>query len=48
LTYDTVVSSRVVRLAEATPEQLRELLEDAWRRVAPERMIAAYEKDAGR
>lgn len=32
-------------LAEADPAQVRELLEDAWRRRAPKRVAAAY--DAG-
>lgn len=36
----------LVRLAAADPAQLAELIEDAWRLVAPKRLVAAY--DAGR
>jgi hypothetical protein len=35
----------LVRLAVADPGALRELVEDAWRLVAPKRLVAAY--DAG-
>ena len=35
----------LVRLPAVTRGQMRELLEDAWRRVAPKRLLAAY--DAG-
>ena len=35
----------LVRLAAADPGELAELIEDAWRLVAPKRLIAAY--DAG-
>ena len=34
----------LVRLAEATRPQMRELLEDAWRRVAPKRLIAEHDR----
>jgi hypothetical protein len=33
----------LVRLAVADPEQLGELVEDAWRLVAPKRVVAAYD-----
>jgi hypothetical protein len=33
----------LVRLAAVTPDDLRELLVDAWRRCAPQRLIAAYD-----
>ncbi|HET6616526.1 MAG TPA: MmcQ/YjbR family DNA-binding protein [Gemmatimonadota bacterium] len=36
----------LVRLAEATRAQMRELLEDAWRRVAPKRLIAEHDRTA--
>ena len=35
----------LVRLERADPEQLAELIEDAWRLCAPKRLVAAY--DAG-
>jgi hypothetical protein len=35
----------LVRLEQADPEQLGELVEDAWRLSAPKRLVAAY--DAG-
>jgi hypothetical protein len=35
----------LVRLAAADPQQLEELVEDAWRLSAPKRVLAAY--DAG-
>ena len=35
----------LVRLAPADPQQLGELVEDAWRLSAPKRLVAAY--DAG-
>jgi hypothetical protein len=35
--------SVLVRLAEIAPDQLAELLEDAWRRVAPKRVLAAHD-----
>ncbi|HEY4218725.1 MAG TPA: MmcQ/YjbR family DNA-binding protein [Gemmatimonadaceae bacterium] len=34
----------LVRVAATTRAQLRELLEDAWRRVAPKALIAAHDK----
>ena len=34
----------LVRFALTTRAQLRELLEDAWRRVAPKALIAVYDK----
>lgn len=37
----------LVRLSETTTGQMRELLEDAWCRVARKRMIAAYERGPG-
>jgi hypothetical protein len=33
----------LVRLAEADPDQLRELVRDAWRRRAPRAMVAAFD-----
>jgi hypothetical protein len=33
----------LVRLAVADPVQLGELIEDAWRLVAPKRLVAAYD-----
>jgi hypothetical protein len=36
----------LVRLAQVDPDQLRELIEDAWRLSAPKRVLAAY--DGGR
>lgn len=36
----------IVRLATVDPDQLRELLVDAWRLVAPKRLVRGY--DAGR
>jgi hypothetical protein len=33
----------LVRLSSVAPAQLRELLEDAWRRVAPKRLVATYD-----
>jgi hypothetical protein len=38
--YPTVL----VRLATVTPTDLREVLEQAWRRSAPKRLIAAYDE----
>jgi len=35
----------LVRLATVDPDDLRELLEQAWRRVAPKRLIAALDQD---
>jgi hypothetical protein len=35
----------LIRLAHVDPEQLRELIEDAWRLVAPKRLLAAYEAE---
>ena len=35
----------LVRLPEVSPEELEELLADAWRRVAPKRLIADYDAD---
>ena len=34
----------LVRLAARGPRQLGELLEDAWRLVAPKRLVAAYDE----
>ena len=36
----------LVRLANVRPEQLAEMLEGAWRDVAPRRLVAAYEKES--
>jgi hypothetical protein len=33
----------LVRLATARPSLLREMLEQAWRRVAPRRLVTAYD-----
>ena len=35
----------LVRLAHVEPEQLRELIEDAWRLSAPKRVLAAYDAE---
>jgi hypothetical protein len=35
----------LVRLAAVAPEQLRELIEDAWRVSAPKRVLAAYDAE---
>ena len=35
----------LVRLARVDPEQLRELIEDAWRLSAPKRALAAYDAE---
>jgi hypothetical protein len=37
--YPTVL----VRLAKVTPTDLREVIEQAWRRSAPKRLVAAYD-----
>lgn len=37
----------LVRLPAVAHGQLRELLEDAWRRVAPKRLLAAYDAATG-
>jgi len=37
----------LVRLADADPVELRELLEDAWRVTAPTRVVAAHDRAAG-
>jgi hypothetical protein len=36
----------LVRLAAADPVELRDLVEDAWRLVAPKRLVAAYDAEA--
>ncbi|HEY7472481.1 MAG TPA: MmcQ/YjbR family DNA-binding protein [Gemmatimonadota bacterium] len=36
----------LVRLGKATRPQMRELLEDAWRRVAPKQLIAKHDRTA--
>ena len=36
----------LVRLALADPGALQELVEDAWRLVAPKRLVAAYDAEA--
>ena len=35
----------LVRLAQVDPDQLRELIEDAWRLSAPKRVLAAYDAE---
>jgi hypothetical protein len=35
----------LVRMATVDPDDLRELLEEAWRRAAPKRLVAAMDKD---
>jgi hypothetical protein len=35
-----------VKLARVDADELRELVEDAWRRTAPKRMVAAYDSRA--
>jgi hypothetical protein len=42
--YPTVL----VRLASVTLDDLREVFETAWRNHAPKRLIAAYDREAGR
>ena len=37
----------LVRLADADPVELRDLLEDAWRVTAPKRVVAAHDRAAG-
>lgn len=37
----------LVRLAVVQPSELQPLLVEAWRQVAPKRMVAAYDKNAG-
>jgi len=39
--YPTVL----VRLASVAPADLRDILEQAWRRSAPKRLVAAYDED---
>jgi hypothetical protein len=34
----------LVRLCSVSPEDLGELLEDAWRRIAPARLVAEYDR----
>ena len=34
----------LVRLADADPVELRELLEDGWRVTAPKRLVSAYDR----
>jgi hypothetical protein len=34
-----------VDVAAADPAEVAELLEDAWRRTAPKRVVAAYDRD---
>ena len=38
---------RLVRLSSVAPDDLRELLEDSWRRSAPKRMVAVYAGEKG-
>ena len=40
--------SVLVRLPRVRAGQLRSLLEDAWRRLAPKRLVAAYDAEAKR
>jgi hypothetical protein len=37
----------LVRLAAVDPQELAELLEDAWRTVAPKRLVAAHDAAGG-
>jgi hypothetical protein len=37
----------LVRLATVEPDDLRDLLEDAWRLSAPTRAVASYDRDRG-
>jgi hypothetical protein len=37
----------LVRLATVEPDDLRDLLEDAWRLSAPKRAVASYDRDRG-
>ena len=39
--YPTVL----VRLARVTPADLRDVLHEAWRRLAPKRVVAAYDEE---
>ena len=36
-----------VRLAGADPEELHEMVVEAWRRTAPKRLVAAYDAESG-
>jgi hypothetical protein len=38
----------LVRISRVDPDELRALLEDAWRRSAPKRVVAAWESNADR
>ena len=38
----------LVRISNVDPDELRELLEDAWRRLASKRVVAAWESNADR
>lgn len=38
----------LVRIAEASEAELREHFEEAWRRSAPKRMVAAHDTETGR
>jgi hypothetical protein len=37
----------LVRIASVDPGDLRDLLEDAWRLTAPQRLVAEYDRDRG-
>jgi hypothetical protein len=44
----TNAAMMLVRLDTATEQELRELLEGSWRRSAPKRLIAEFDKEASR
>jgi hypothetical protein len=38
----------LVRLSRVRPQEMRELIEQSWRRLAPKKLLAEYAGDAGR
>jgi hypothetical protein len=41
-------SAVLVRLSTVDPDALRDVIEEAWRRRAPPRLVAAYDESSGR